>query len=307
MKEAYVSFVYLPDKNMPDSEQIMVIDSILQKESRRHEIVIVLPFTSEEMIPEQYYQLSISGPISFVFTNSAINRNDGLIAGLGKAVGDFIFEWRGLIDDFSDDIFSNLTLRTNHGFELVELETSMTSISRKLFYRFVNIFRNRKIPINEITARVYSRRALGQVLSAINFENQVDILFAELPLRREVIVKKIRLGSQLSLVTRINLNLSLLIKGSKFGTIVPLLLAGVSALFGVGVSVYALTIYFAVGKSPEGWTTLMIVTGLGQASILALLGLLWSRIDSLGRNFSQTFDATSEVIVIPPKNNGTQR
>ena len=44
----------------------------------------------------------------------------------------------------------------------------------------------------------------------------------------------------------------------------------------------------------------MIVTGLGQASILALIGLTWSRIDSLLKGLSRPRDATAEVVVFPP-------
>jgi hypothetical protein len=95
---------------------------------------------------------------------------------------------------------------------------------------------------------------------------------------------------------------TLLAKGSRFGTVVPLAIATVSALFGIFVSFYALTIYILNGKSPEGWTTLMIVTGLGQASILALIGMTWSRIDSLLKGLSRPRDATAEVVVFPPMN-----
>jgi hypothetical protein len=46
----------------------------------------------------------------------------------------------------------------------------------------------------------------------------------------------------------------------------------------------------------------MIVTGLVQASILALIGMIWSRIDSLLMTFIRPRDATAEVVVFPPTN-----
>jgi hypothetical protein len=61
-------------------------------------------------------------------------------------------------------------------------------------------------------------------------------------------------------------------------------------------------IYLLNGTSPEGWTTLMVVTGLGQASILALIGMTWSRIDSLSKGLTRSHDATAEVVVFPPTN-----
>jgi hypothetical protein len=95
--------------------------------------------------------------------------------------------------------------------------------------------------------------------------------------------------------------MSLLAKGSRFGTVIPLALATISALFGIFVTLYALILYLVDGKSPEGWTTLMIVTGLGQASVLALIGMTWSRIDSLSRGLTRSRDATAEVVVFAPE------
>ena len=101
---------------------------------------------------------------------------------------------------------------------------------------------------------------------------------------------------------RISEGMILLMKGSRFGTVVPLALATISAVFGIFVAFYALTLYLVNDKNPEGWTTLMIVAGLGQASILALIGMTWSRIDSLSKGLTRPRDATAEVVVFPPTN-----
>lgn len=301
MKEAYLTFLFLPHTEFPTSTQIISVDKILQDHSRRHEIVLALPFSQDAEIPLYFRKIDFSGPVTFVYTNPSVSGDEALIAGLGRAVGDFIFEWRGNLDDFTANEFLRLVDRTNYGYELVELETFATPYLKKLFYRFANSFRSIKMPIHEIAARVYSRRALSQILFAKDFESRIDTLFAELPLRREVFRGEIELHKKVGAGYVFKSSLSLLINGSRFGSIVPLVLSALSAIFGVGVSLYALVLYFTVGKSPEGWTTIMITTGLGQASILALLGLLWTKIDSIGSNFNRNFDATSEVEVIPPK------
>jgi len=298
LKESYVSFVLPVGDQMISDSELLRIDQLLKRNSRSHEIVIVTPFKGSEN--KSHKGIELSGPLSIVYTSFNANKNRALIAGLARSVGDFIIEWHGAIESFTDDTFVSLLQPTNVGMELVEIENINTPFSSKIFYKVANSLRSPNVPVRKIVGRSYSRRALGHILKSVNFEPQLNILFAELALERKVLKEKIDLVIQESWRNRIIEGTTLLVKGSRFGSVVPLSLAAISALFGFSVSVYALVLYFSVGKGPEGWTTLMIVTGLGQASILALLGLTWSRIDSLARGLSNQVDATAEVVVIPP-------
>jgi hypothetical protein len=153
------------------------------------------------------------------------------------------------------------------------------------------------MPVRKTLGRSFSRRALGLLLSRTKFEPQVNILFAEIAVQR--MNKKIQLpfADEEKFTERISEGARILLKGSRFGTVIPLVLSTISGLFGIFVAVFALVLFIISGKSPEGWTTLMVVIGLGQASILALIGMTWSRIDSISRGMSSPSDATSEVIV----------
>jgi hypothetical protein len=299
MKEAYVSVVLPMKSAMPRQELLHDLDRRLKRMTRNHEIVVVAPFSSQSSEFGKEFQLS--GPISFVYTNNNANKNMALIAGLSRAVGDFVIEWKGNIESLNEQELSELLEPTNRGFEIIELEFVENPLSSRVFYKIVNALRSSKIPVRKTIARAYSRRALGLVLNGSNFEPLIDVLFAELALQRIVRKSKLTLSNKESLRERIVEGVTLLAKGSRFGTVVPLILAAFSGLFVVGVSAYAIFLYFTVGKNPEGWTTLMVVTGLGQASILGLLGLTWSKIDSFMRGFSRQTDATAEVVVIAPR------
>jgi hypothetical protein len=299
LKESYITFVLPIGGQVFSYAQLVEIDKLLERNTRRHEIVIIAPFTG--VISGNSDSLEFSGPVSIVFTALNANQNSALNAGLARSVGDFIVEWYGSTESLSDQTFSSLLGPTDFGIELVELEFANSRIVSKIFYKLVNSLRSSGVPVRKIVGRSYSRRALGQILNAVTIEPQFSILFAELSLPRKVVKTDISLAVKESLQYRTAQGVALLLKGSRFGTVVPLLLAAISTVFGVGVSIYATVLYLTVGKSPEGWTTLMIIIGLGQASILALLGLTWSRIDSIARGLSGKTDATAEVIVIPPK------
>ena len=283
-------------KDLPRKE-IIALDAALKLTTREHELILITFFDSEV---KNFKIAGLTGPLSIVFTNSISSENSSRVAAFGRAVGDFIIEWQGKIEDLTKEAILEILEPTNNGIELVEFESSFQPNSSRMFYKFANSLRSSKIPIRKTVGRVYSRRALGQLLLGSSFEPQISVLCAELPVQRTNRTVHLNFARNQSFRERIAEGMRLLSKGSRFGTVVPLALATISALFGIFVALYALALYATNGKSPEGWTTLMIVTGLGQASILALIGMTWSRIDSLSKGLTRPRDATAEVVVYPP-------
>ena len=299
MKQAYVSVILPFSGRVPSSQEIAALDAALKLTTREHELIFITIFDSGV---KNFEIDGLSGPLSIVYTNSISSQNSSRVAAFGRAVGDFIIEWQGNIEDLSKEALSEMLEPTNNGIELVEFESSFQPISSRVFYKFANSLRSSRIPIRKAIGRVFSRRALGQLLLGSSFEPQINVLCAELPVQRTNQTIQLNFATSQSFRERIAEGMTLLSKGSRFGTVVPLALATISALFGIFVAIYALALYVVNGKSPEGWTTLMIVTGLGQASILALIGMTWSRIDSLSKGLTRPRDATAEVVVFPPTN-----
>ena len=299
MKQAYVSVILPFSGRVPSSQEIAALDAALKLTTREHELIFITIFDSGV---KNFEIDGLSGPLSIVYTNSISSQNSSRVAAFGRAVGDFIIEWQGNIEYLSKEALSEMLEPTNNGIELVEFESSFQPISSRVFYKFANSLRSSRIPIRKTIGRVFSRRALGQLLLGSSFEPQINVLCAELPVQRTNQTIQLNFATSQSFRERIAEGMTLLSKGSRFGTVVPLALATISALFGIFVAIYALALYVVNGKSPEGWTTLMIVTGLGQASILALIGMTWSRIDSLSKGLTRPRNATAEVVVFPPTN-----
>lgn len=299
MKQAYVSVVIPFSGRVPSTQEIIALDTALKMTTRNHELILITVFNSGV---KNFEIDGLSGPLSIVYTNSISSQNSSRVAAFGRTVGDFMIEWQGTLEELTKVVILELLEPTNAGVELVEFESSFQPSSSRVFYKFANSLRSSKIPVRKTVGRVFSRRALGQLLLGSSFEPQINVLCAELPVQRTSKTIKVNFAASQSFRERIAEGMTLLAKGSRFGTVVPLALATISAFFGIFVAFYALTLYLLDGKSPEGWTTLMIVTGLGQASILALIGMTWSRIDSLSKGLTRPRDATAEVVVFPPTN-----
>jgi hypothetical protein len=297
MKQAYVSLVTTGTR-APDSACVARIDALLAERTRMHEIVLVIPWAAET---EDYSRLRATGPVSVVTTHMRATVDGGAVAGLARAVGDFVIDWRGELDQLDGEAIASLLEPTDGGSDLVEATGVETSQLSRAFYAFVNSLRPRDAPVRRVVARCYSRRALAQVLAATAFEQQLDILAAELPVSRMAISLPAPTPHQQEWHKRLGDGLSLLSKGTRFGSAIPLTLAVLSALFGVAAALYAVGFLVFSGRTPEGWTTLMVVIGLGQAAVLAMLGLTWTRIDAIGRGLSRNHDATAEVLVVAPR------
>ena len=299
MKQAYITVILPYAGKVPSIQEIISLDHALKLATRHHELILTSTFESGSI---NFKFDGLSGPLSIVHTNSVSSKNSSRVAAYGRAAGDFIVEWHGPIHELTEDAILELLEPTNRGLELVEFESTFQTRISRAFYGFANSLRSSSTPVRKVVGRVFSRRALGQLLLGSSFEPQISVLCAELPVQRISKRVQVSFAENQSMRERIVEGMTLLAKGSRFGTVVPLALATISAFFGIFVAFYALVLYLLNGKRPEGWTTLMIVTGLGQASILALIGMTWSRIDSLSKGLTRPRDATAEVVVFPPTN-----
>lgn len=298
MKQAYVSIVLFDQENNPDWTQIKKIDGFLSDEVRRHEIILV---TKKPFFDVFAKPLSLNGPLSIVIVHSTASTNDLIIAGLGRSVGDFVIEWHLNTSIVESGTIASLLTPSDEGNELLECVPIRLSLGSQIFYKLVNKLRTVNKSVRPSLVRVYSRRALNWLLEASRYESQVVVLAAELPFQKAIRTLPIQRIVGRGARERILEGFALLTKGSRFGTVVPLLLAGISSLFAISVAIYALTVFIVSGNAAEGWTSIAVVMGFGQGAILALVGLTWSRLDSLAYGLSKRNDATVSTEVYPAK------
>ena len=299
MKQAYISVVLLDQSTKPSPDQIEKLDLLLSRETRIHEIILVAKYP---IIEKDFHNLELNGPFTILTVQSTANMNDLTIAGLGRSVGDFVLEWTLAPSKIEPETLLDLLAPTDTGFELVEAVPKKVSIGNQVFYKFVNQLRAKNQPVKRTIARLYSRRTLNWILEANRFEPHLMILNAEVPQKKSICALAVKSNEKRSYAERIQEGIILLAKGSRFGTVIPLLLAGISSLFAIGVAFYALTIFLLFGNAAEGWTSIAVVIGSGQAAILALIGLVWSRLDSLAKGLSKKNDVSVDTIVFPANN-----
>ena len=297
MKFAYLSFISLWSE-VENEGDINNVDEMLKSLSAEHEMLFIRK-QSERIVDESKFNLY--GPITIIDVSDIATRDEMTLCGFGRAVGDFIIEWQAPLSKVSSENLQVLLDGTNRGYEIVELAAVDQSKFSKMFYSLVNLFRPANKKVAQTIGLIFSRFALSKLIAHADFDVQLKNVVADLPLSRKVVKSFDSFEFQRAFTTRVRSGFMLLSKGGKFGSTVPLIFACFSALLGIATVLYSLVVYFAKNKSPEGWTTLMIVFGLNFSVILLVLSLLWSRLEAIVRSLSKELDITSAVSVTPPK------
>lgn len=301
MKAAYVSVVFHWWEGCR-AHDIRQLDSVLRETTEAHEILIVL--APDNLV---HYRSSdcndmdrLSGPISVVVTRAGTSHDTAMLVGIGRSVGDFVLEWDANIADITSALLSDMLRETDLGSEVVELVPLHKHTKTKAFYRLANAMRPKSLPLYASVARLLSRRAVDMVLNSSPAESQRLLLVADTALPRTFIERPMKRAIQRTSWAKSTEALSVLVRGTNIGTVAPLVISGLSVLASILVAVYALYWYIRAGSTPQGWTTLMVLGGLGFGIVMAFLGLIWIRMNQLYQAINRPPDETSQVIVTPP-------
>lgn len=292
MKYAYVSAV-LSSSNDTDVNSVIALDKNLSATCKLHEIIVI---TNSESFFRALQPHTFDGPIT-ILTNTEVKESDALkIEALSRSVGDFIIEWNGKIDDISLELIQQVLLNSDQGIELTEIEGKVKPTER-VFLKLINNLRKPQMPIVSNVGIAFSRYALNQLISKSKYESKFQIIVANLTLTRRA---RINHNSRTIFHYPVGHKVDLLTRGTSIGSTIPFILAAISALIGAGSAIYAVLLYIFIGTLPQGWTTLMIAIGLGNASILTLLGFIWSKLSVIQFGIGSHRNPNSECHVISP-------
>jgi hypothetical protein len=296
MKHAYISFVFIADGTACNSD-IERLDQLLHSVAARHEILMVKA-KRQNCIDES--KLELYGPISVISVSARATEDERVLSGLGRAVGDFVFCWQSSLDLITAGLLSACLGKTDDGCEVIEIVSNSQPSLIKLAYFVTNVLRKNDRRIQRSNCVVYSRFAIEKLLEHATYDPQLRIIRAELPVSRTTVQIDKRMSTSVSLGRRIFDMASLIGKGSNLGTAIPIMFSALSAFLGIGVMFYSLVVLLIKDSTPQGWTTLMIITGLNFAVVMSSLTLIWSRLESISKSVATRIDLTSSVNVISP-------
>lgn len=244
-----------------------------------HEIVVVDDASTDgtTQVAAKVAQ-ELSGSVTVLELARPHGVEAGIIAGLERAVGDFVFELESSHVDFDLGLLREMFGVASTGIDVVAAGSERVRRRSRRFYKILNRFSNLGVELASERIRLVSRRALNAMIALKEKVRYRKALYAltGFPYRRlsyAPITPRRPSERPLSRET-IWLAMDILLSFSSFGLRVAHVLSLIFAAFSVLVILYALGVFLFLDEVVAGWTTLMIVLSLGLAGLFLILGIV---------------------------------
>jgi glycosyltransferase involved in cell wall biosynthesis len=198
-----------------------------------------------------------------------------MLAGLERAVGDFVIELDSPYTPDLDDLIPEMYETAAGGIDIVAAAERRRSYRSRIFYSLLNRTSHLGVEIGTERIRIVSRRALNKMLSMTERLRHRKILYAltgyprrvvtydsESVMRRPIRSETIEEAADL-LFSASNIGLRV-IRGASLGF-------GLFSLTAIG---WTIANYFLKDQTPEGWATVMLVASVGFTGLFVVVGIL---------------------------------
>ena len=239
-------------------------------------------------------------PVSLVILAPGAPSEDALRVGLGRAVGDFVVFVPAQVGIPDRAVLEGLYAGIDDGFDIVENVRPHSSALERRFFALANRQRDRHERLVPAGSRVFSRRASSYLMELSERHEPLVVLVSETGLERAEVHGRPEPIARLPARARIAKALKILATATRLSRTLPQLFAAAFVLVAASAAVFAVSIALIRGRAPEGWVTLMVLTGVGHASTMVLLGLLYMRVDELHKRTVGLRDPVAAVEVWGP-------
>lgn len=254
------------------------IDRLLAQTFDRHEIIVVDNGTSEA-VGEQLLSIheSLEGSLIHLRLARRHDSEQAMLAGLARAIGDFVFETEVPYRDWDDSVLTELFERCAAGVDIVDASNGDPSWGRRQFFDVLNRFSYLDIPDHPVSVRVVSRRALNAMLDMRERVRYRRALYAATGYPYAVVtytptaVLPRRMRRRTEHISR---GFDVMVSFSDFGLRLANIAALVFAGFAVFAVLYTLAVFALKRDVVTGWTTIMLLLSVGMAGLFIVLSLL---------------------------------
>lgn len=266
------------------------LDAVLFSNFLKYEIIVVNDASSDNsynLVREYAHQVNKDG-IEHTITLLNMSYRQGLEAsmnaGTNLAIGDFVFEFDSVCNDFDMNLLMEVYFHSLKGYDIVSAKSAGKGrwMSRR-YYHIFNKYAQLQHAIGTETFRVISRRAINRIHSITQNIPYRKAAYANSGLAVDTIIYqpirsiKKRRSSDSSKVA---------IESLLLYTDVPFRATIILALFmffvSMSVGIYAV-IYRLLSNPVEGWTTTIFFMSFGFSGLFAILAMIIRYMQTLVR------------------------
>ncbi len=199
-------------------------------------------------------------------------------AGVDLAIGDFVFEFDKVDEEFPGELLMEVYRTSLTGFDIVSAAPNRAERwTSRLFYWIYNRAAAGRAPLRSEAFRILSRRAINRVHAMCQSIPYRKAVYASCGLRTETLVYEQRSrGGGISGEERANrrdMAFNSLILFTNLGYKLSGALAGLMMALVIFIGIYTVVIFISA-KPVEGWTTTMLFLALAFFGVFAIFAMI---------------------------------
>lgn len=260
---------------------IRKLDNTLKTNFRKYELVVVDDASNDNsvsIIKEYVSRLNADEeghPITILNMSYRQGLEASMNAGINLAIGDFVFEFDSVNDDYDQSLIMDVYRCSLSGYDIVSARSdSGARFMSRCYYSLFNKYANLQHTIETESFRILSRRAY----------NRIHSITQSIPYRKAAYANSGLLACSLTYIPttklkkkRYNDSWMVAVESLLLFTDVPfratMILAALMFLLSMSVGIYAL-VYKLLSNPVEGWTTTIFFISFGFSGLFVILSMV---------------------------------
>ena len=271
--------VYCRDSEKTIKDFLGGINNVLRENFEKYEIICVNDCSGDGTVKavNEFCEENTVKSLTVVNTSFYQGLENGMIAGLDIAIGDFVFEFDSTILDFEPQMIMDVYRRSQQGNDVVfAVPQQSQKASSKLFYSLFNKFSTSEHKITTVRFSVISRRGINRVKSMGVKTVYRKAVYAScgLPVAHmeyKPNAKGSAVDSQMQ--TKRELALNSLILFTDIGYKISFALTMIMSVVLVAAGIYTVAVFLSA-TPVAGWTTTMLVMSFGFFGLFVILAFV---------------------------------
>lgn len=282
------AIVYVNNNENTLKKLLTKIENVLNENFNKYEIICVNDMSTDNSLKiiKEFASDVKNQKVSVINMSYYHGLEKSMEAGVDLAIGDFVYEFDNIYDDFDEGIIKEVYDECLKGYDIVSASSNSTQISSsKMFYKLFNKYANLEYKLQTETFRILSRRAINRVNSINNNITYRKAVYANCGLK----MLNIKYNSNYNVKrfiskehhsNRKNTAINSLILFTNVGYKFSLLLSMLMLIATLLVAIY--TTFVFISKNPvQGWTTTMLFLSFGLFGMFSLMTIAIKYLDIL--------------------------
>lgn len=272
------------------------INNTLKNNFEKYEIICVNDASTDKTVKKikEFSKEIASGTISIINMSHYQGIELSMNAGVDLAIGDFVYEFDYIVQDYKEDVILNIYYKSLEGYDIVAANSKKNKKkTSSMFYNIFNRYSDTEYKISTEEFRILSRRAINRIHSISKNIPYRKAIYANCGLKtyyfeyetskniKNIYNKQVHKNRRETAINSLILFTNI---GYKFSISMSIFMI----LVVLAVACYTLIIFFK-GIPVEGWTTTMLFLSFTFFGLFTIMTIVIKYLEILiDLNFKKT-------------------